>query len=107
MHVCRKARFVKEPSCSPSELEMYELDTPPVLITRKDGKYDSRDPTQNELHGQEEYHEKYSNVRIKILDGSEDMDFMWGRTPALDILNLAANEGLDYTQPLLLNFRGT
>lgn len=31
---------------------------------------------------------------------------LWGKTPALDILNLEANEGLDYKKELHLKFDG-
>lgn len=33
--------------------------------------------------------------------------FLWGNVPALDIINMEANEGLAYNKPLNLLFAGT
>lgn len=66
-----------------------------------------RPPTEAEIREHELYVEKYSHETTTISDGTEEKKYLWGRTPPLDILNLAANEGLDYKKPLLLNFRGT
>lgn len=43
----------------------------------------------------------------ELYEGTDCKKFLWGNTPPLDILNLAANEGLDYHKDLRLSFRGT
>lgn len=37
---------------------------------------------------------------------TRNTNYLWGKTPALDILNLKANEGLGYDKGLRLRFDG-
>ena len=34
------------------------------------------------------------------------LKYLWGNVPAIDVLNLEANEGADYANPIAVNFAG-
>ena len=52
------------------------------------------------------YVENISNATM-ISIATWNTKFLWGMTPALDVLNLEFNEALGYDKDLSLNFNGT
>jgi hypothetical protein len=108
---CKKARLDKQERCPAFEDPSYGKTRPLTVVCREDENgiiYATRPTMQEILNYESKYNIPGEDELLKPLpDGIEPTQYLWGRTPPFDILNLAMNEGLDYNKNLAFCFEGT